>query len=183
MWDDRCLQRSFRCSKNLGVQRQIFKVLKKLEQQGPVNGRRHDYRVYRCILHPLLQMLFLDDPAVVFSTISVGGRRCFDSIPFSAVVIDEAGMVPEAHSMIVLRSCVQRVVLVGDPQQLKATVFSKANVAALYDRSLMARLMEVGFPVHMLVVEYRMGEGRCGVVGRESMQMKCKFVVEEGLAV
>ena len=105
------------------------------------------------------QFFFLHEPRVIFCTVSVGGRASFDTITFSAVVIDEAGMVPEAESMIVLRDSVQRVVLVGDPKQLTATVFSEANRAANYGRSLMARLMErCNFPAHMLLVEYRMGQ-------------------------
>jgi AAA domain len=47
-------------------------------------------------------------------------------------------------------------VLVGDPQQLPATVLSKRSMALAFDRSLFERLQLARWPVHMLRVQYRM---------------------------
>lgn len=47
-----------------------------------------------------------------------------------------------------------RVVLVGDPQQLPATVLSRE--AQLMERSMFERLQLAGCPVTMLTVQYRM---------------------------
>ena len=50
----------------------------------------------------------------------------------------------------------RRFVLVGDPQQLPATVLSKTSKALAFDRSLFERLMLAGWPVRRLSVQYRM---------------------------
>ena len=49
-----------------------------------------------------------------------------------------------------------RAVLVGDPQQLPATVLSKAARAGLLERSLFERLQRLGHPCTLLSVQYRM---------------------------
>ena len=49
-----------------------------------------------------------------------------------------------------------RAVLVGDPQQLPATVLSKAARAGQLERSLFERLQRSGHPCTMLSVQYRM---------------------------
>ena len=49
-----------------------------------------------------------------------------------------------------------RCVLVGDPQQLPATVLSKRSKALAFERSLFERLQLAGWPVHLLRVQYRM---------------------------
>lgn len=46
--------------------------------------------------------------------------------------------------------------LVGDPQQLPATVLSKRSKALAFERSLFERLMLAGWPLKMLSVQYRM---------------------------
>ena len=45
--------------------------------------------------------------------------------------------------------------LVGDPQQLSATVFSRTSGLSLYERSLFERIEACGHPVHMLRTQYR----------------------------
>ncbi|CAN0050191.1 unnamed protein product, partial [Choristocarpus tenellus] len=47
-------------------------------------------------------------------------------------------------------------VLVGDPNQLPATVFSQGGRLTQYDRSLFQRLEACSHPVHMLDTQYRM---------------------------
>lgn len=47
-------------------------------------------------------------------------------------------------------------ILVGDPQQLPATIFSMSGRNSKYDRSLFARLEEAGHAVHMLDTQFRM---------------------------
>lgn len=44
----------------------------------------------------------------------------------------------------------------GDPRQLPATILSKQNQRLAFDRSLFQRLMDAGWPVRMLSVQYRM---------------------------
>jgi senataxin len=49
----------------------------------------------------------------------------------------------------------RQCVLVGDPQQLSATVFSRSSDVSLYERSLFERLETTDHPVHMLRTQYR----------------------------
>ncbi len=49
-----------------------------------------------------------------------------------------------------------RVVLVGDPQQLPATVLSRQAQLANMERSMFERFQKAGCPVTMLSVQYRM---------------------------
>lgn len=53
-----------------------------------------------------------------------------------------------------VRRC--RCVLVGDPQQLPATVLSQRSKELAFDRSLFQRLQLAGWPTKMLRVQYRM---------------------------
>ena len=50
----------------------------------------------------------------------------------------------------------RRLVLVGDPQQLPATVFSQRAKEVAMERSLFERLQQGGCPVKVLSVQYRM---------------------------
>ncbi|KAJ1618451.1 AAA domain-containing protein [Pavlovales sp. CCMP2436] len=50
----------------------------------------------------------------------------------------------------------ERLVLVGDPQQLPATVFSAHAADAGYERSLFERLQQSGHRTHLLRTQYRM---------------------------
>lgn len=53
-------------------------------------------------------------------------------------------------------ACKRRAVLVGDPQQLPATVKSAKGKELELERSLFERLQRAGCPVKMLSVQYRM---------------------------
>ncbi|KAL7717469.1 Splicing endonuclease positive effector sen1 [Entamoeba marina] len=72
------------------------------------------------------------------------------------VIIDEAAQAVELSTLIPLRFGARRCVLIGDPQQLPATVISTAAAAAEYEKSLFTRLQKGGVPVHMLTIQYRM---------------------------
>ncbi|CAK9036681.1 ATP-dependent helicase upf1 (Nonsense-mediated mRNA decay protein upf1) (Regulator of nonsense transcripts 1 homolog) (Up-frameshift suppressor 1) [Durusdinium trenchii] len=58
--------------------------------------------------------------------------------------------------MVVMRRHVQRLILVGDPEQLPSTVFSKKAKEIGFDRSLFERLMIIGKEKHTLARQYRM---------------------------
>lgn len=59
---------------------------------------------------------------------------------FDAVVVDEAAQAVEPSTFIPLRYGPKRVVLVGDPAQLAATLLSPATARAGYGQSLFERL-------------------------------------------
>ena len=69
---------------------------------------------------------------------SSSGRKLFSRLThgFDMVVIDEAAQASEVGVLPPLALGAARCVLVGDPQQLPATVISKAAGTLLYSRSL-----------------------------------------------
>ncbi|RYH11069.1 hypothetical protein EON65_38970 [archaeon] len=75
---------------------------------------------------------------------------------FDCVVIDEAAQAVEPSSLIPFKYNPQLVVMVGDPCQLPATVFSRLCKEANYSQSLFQRLQRSGVPVAMLETQYRM---------------------------
>jgi senataxin len=83
------------------------------------------------------------------------GDRCS---AFDAVVVDEAAQAIEASALVPLPLICAgggnrfKCVLVGDPQQLPATVLSRAAEERLYGRSLFERLQAAGREPHLLSV-------------------------------
>ncbi|KAF4703661.1 hypothetical protein FOZ62_023277 [Perkinsus olseni] len=72
-------------------------------------------------------------------------------------IIDEACQAIEPSALIPLKlRGVKRLVLVGDPQQLPATVVSMEAKALRYERSLFERLVDAGWQAHLLDEQYRM---------------------------
>lgn len=104
----------------------------------------------------LLKKEILNSSLIVFSTVNVAGRRCFDELTFDVVVLDEATQLVQAETAIVLRRSLRCVVLAGDEKQLPATVFSIYCVDLGYSNSLFARLLDLGYPHHLLDTQYRM---------------------------
>jgi hypothetical protein len=105
----------------------------------------------------------LDQADVVCSTLSGAGSQPMLEVvlrmtgfKFDAVIIDEAAQAVEPSSLIPFKYNPQAVVLVGDPCQLPATVFSRTAKHANYHQSLFQRLQAAGYPVLMLEIQYRM---------------------------
>lgn len=72
-------------------------------------------------------------------------------------MIDEAAQATETAilpALMQLRGAY--TVLIGDPQQLPATIFSMSGRNTKFDRSLFQRLEEAGHEVHLLDTQYRM---------------------------
>lgn len=64
----------------------------------------------------------------MFSTLNSSGLPCMDNTtPFEVVVVDEAAQSVEVSTIIPLRLGCRHCVLVGDPNQLPATVFSQVG--------------------------------------------------------
>ncbi|OQR99819.1 ATP-dependent helicase [Achlya hypogyna] len=95
---------------------------------------------------------------IIACTLSKAGSGDLDDIPrgFDAVVIDEAAQAVETSTLIPLRERVARVIFVGDPKQLPATVKSVEAQDALFNRSMFERLADGGVPRAILRVQYRM---------------------------
>jgi hypothetical protein len=107
-----------------------------------------------------LETVILSQAEMVFTTLSSTQRASLQEAaklaPFDTILIDEAGQASEAAALQPLVFGAKRVVLVGDPQQLPATVLSEAAREVELERSLFERLQQQGCPVNVLTVQYRM---------------------------
>jgi len=95
---------------------------------------------------------------IVCSTLSMAGSNILTSLnqKFDTVVIDEAAQAVELSTLIPLKFGCERLILVGDPKQLAATVFSETAIRLNYDQSLFKRFQEAGHEVVILKTQYRM---------------------------
>lgn len=99
---------------------------------------------------------------IVATTLSSSGKQIFldhimrDNLRFETTLIDEAAQATEVATLIPLRYGCIRLVLVGDPRQLPATVLSQEAERRGLGVSLFERLEKAGHPLVMLTVQYRM---------------------------
>lgn len=89
-----------------------------------------------------LEASFMDEAEIVFTTLSSSARHAFTKIkrPFDIVLIDEAAQAAEITALQPLVYGCKHCVLVGDPQQLPATVFSSQVRGGKGDRGCSSRL-------------------------------------------
>jgi senataxin len=106
----------------------------------------------------VLESSLLDEAMVVFTTLTSAGRDSLASVNFDVVLIDEACQSVELETLIPLCLGAKRCVLIGDPQQLPATVISSS---LLYRRSLFDRMQASGVELFMLTQQYRMHAEIC----------------------
>jgi senataxin len=106
-----------------------------------------------------LEAELLDAAHIVFTTLNSAALPCLQGCAqFTVVVVDEAAQGVEPATLVPLRLGGRHCVLVGDPQQLSATVFSQGGAATQYDRSLFQRLEQCGHPVHLLDTQVRIAD-------------------------
>jgi hypothetical protein len=99
----------------------------------------------------------LDATHIVTTTLGTAGNRSLESAAkFEVVVIDECAQSVEPSTLAGLQLGSSHAILVGDPQQLPATIFNLSGRNSKYDRSLFQRLEEAGHDVHLLDTQYRM---------------------------
>ena len=104
-----------------------------------------------------LETHILDTVHIVCTTLGTAGNRTLESAAkFEVVVVDEAAQSTEPATLSALQLGSRHAVLVGDPQQLPATIFNVSGRNTKYDRSLFQRLEEGGQKVYMLNLQYRM---------------------------
>jgi len=92
---------------------------------------------------------------IIFTTLSSAGLQVLNDIAFDFIVVDESTQSVEPSTLIPLRFKAKAYVLVGDPQQLPATVISNVDQ---YKCSLFERFMKNGVKPCLLDVQYRMHE-------------------------
>ncbi|KAF7457630.1 RNA-directed RNA polymerase [Cryptosporidium felis] len=145
----------------------------KLQQRLQRNG--FDAKSCRQEIRQQTQWKILQESQIVCATLSVCGSKELISIlnqsgrmqggaemgecgalSFDTVIIDEASQGVELSTLIPLKLGCKRLILVGDPKQLPATVLSRRAIEYKYDISLFQRLQMSGQHVVMLGVQYRM---------------------------
>jgi superfamily I DNA and/or RNA helicase len=79
-----------------------------------------------------------------------------DAGKFDVVLADETNQATEPSALVPLQYHCKRLILIGDPKQLPATVLSPTAQHFGYGTSLFERLQAMKVPVHMLQTQYRM---------------------------
>mmetsp|Transcript_50043 Transcript_50043/g.150570 ORF Transcript_50043/g.150570 Transcript_50043/m.150570 type:complete len:571 (-) Transcript_50043:105-1817(-) len=120
-----------------------------------LTGRNYNKEISQ--LNSMLETNILDSEHIVCTTLGSAGSKTMETIAkFEVVVVDEAAQCSEPATLVGLQLGSSHALLVGDPQQLPATIFSVSGRITKYDRSLFQRLEEAGHEVHMLDTQYRM---------------------------
>jgi len=79
------------------------------------------------------------------------------NVEFETVIIDEAAQCVELSALIPLKYGCAKCIVVGDPQQLPPTVFSRDAARFKYEQSLFVRMQtNHSKDVHLLDTQYRM---------------------------
>ena len=110
---------------------------------------------------------YVEDAQLVFSTLSGAAssiltKRAVNDITsaegalFDTVFIDEGAQATEPSCLIPMALGARRCLLVGDPQQLPATVLSSGAAGLAYGQSLLERVCKGGQNAQMLDTQYRM---------------------------
>mmetsp|Transcript_18961 Transcript_18961/g.45461 ORF Transcript_18961/g.45461 Transcript_18961/m.45461 type:complete len:406 (+) Transcript_18961:3-1220(+) len=108
--------------------------------------------------HEAARLAVLNEAQIVCTTLSCAGYTMFSQLKvgFDTVLIDEAAQAVEVSTLIPLKYGCRRLILIGDPEQLPATVFSQVATQHNYEQSLFQRLQLGGQRVTMLTTQYRM---------------------------
>jgi len=140
----------------------MSQLIKQVEQYHHTKKSRDKYELLdgcrdKFQLKNQLETNILDSVHVVLTTLGSSGSKCLEEcLKFDVVVVDEAAQCIEPSTLVALQLGSSHAILVGDPQQLPATIFSVSGRNTKFDRSLFQRLEDAGHPVHMLDTQYRM---------------------------
>nr|XP_012599548.1 probable helicase senataxin isoform X2 [Microcebus murinus] len=125
------------------------------------------------------QSIIILESHVICCTLSTSGGLLLESafrgqggVPFSCVIVDEAGQSCEVETLTPLIHRCNKLVLVGDPKQLPPTVISMKAQEYGYDQSMMARFYKLleenvehnmigRLPILQLTIQYRMHPDIC----------------------
>lgn len=105
-----------------------------------------------------IQGVLLHKANVIFCTLSSAGATIVKRTdPVEGLIIDEAAASVELETYIPMAMGPERIMIVGDPKQLPATIMSQHAKARGLAKSLQERLMfDESQPYTMLNVQYRM---------------------------
>lgn len=105
-----------------------------------------------------LELSVLNSASIICTTLSSSGLEILTRLNhgFDVVIVDEAAQAVELSCLIPLKYGCKRCIMIGDPQQLPATVMSQLALSLQYERSLFQRMKENNYPCVMLDIQYRM---------------------------
>jgi senataxin len=94
---------------------------------------------------------------IIYTTLSCASYSFFEKIPRKeTLIMDEAAQAIEILTLAPIRSNCKKLIMIGDIQQLPATVFSQTSLDLNYDRSLFKRLQLKKLKIWFLETQYRM---------------------------
>ena len=109
------------------------------------------------IMHILkVEKKFLTEAIVVCCTCITAGKRAFNGLKFSYVLMDECSQATEPECLVPLLKGARQVVLVGDHYQLGPVVMDRFAAKAGLKQSLFERFVKIGLVPSVLRVQYRM---------------------------
>jgi superfamily I DNA and/or RNA helicase len=159
------LIRNLACYESKGVIQataQISDLLKKVakgdEVQGIVPKIEGLISLLEKIPNDLVYRQVLNKAEVIFCTLSCSGGAVFRTTsPVNDLIVDEAAAATEPEVCIPFHLKPSRVLLVGDPLQLPATILSRQAATLGLAKSMQERLMlDCRYPHVMLNIQYRM---------------------------
>uniref|UniRef100_T1L4Q6 FHA domain-containing protein n=2 Tax=Tetranychus urticae TaxID=32264 RepID=T1L4Q6_TETUR len=172
---DRCLSEMFICNREIEFLRKELK--NNNEQMNDINKKKS------------LRADILKKADVVLSTLNscrqslLEGLYLTDRDPcqFNCVIIDEASQCCEPEILMPLTyTSISKMILIGDPMQLPATVISPVASEYHYDRSLFERFFHhfggysSSSPVLMLDTQYRMHSSICSFPSKKFYSNRLK---------
>lgn len=143
----------------------VARIVKLYESQNSITTKLERCKITKTALlggsniqiRQQLETHILDTVHIVMTTLGTAGNRVLEAAQkFEVVVVDEAAQSVEPSTLSALQLGSKHAILVGDPQQLPATIFNVSGRNTKYDRSLFQRLEEAGHQVFMLNQQYRM---------------------------
>lgn len=107
---------------------------------------------------PAMRDALLLNSRILFCTLATAGRRGLRNVvsQVDTLIVDEAAQASEPELLIALYFSPRSCLLIGDPKQLPATVFSEQAAALGYGVSTMERMMGMYYPYVLLDEQYRM---------------------------
>ena len=136
-----------------GTDSKLYKLNLQLQKTGQLTA--DDGKQYESLLN-IAEKALLRNAEVVCCTCVAGLDPRLEDTTFESVVIDETTQAREPECLIpVVRGC-QRLVLVGDHQQLGPVILDQDAKRAGLDISLFERLLSLGITPYCLNVQYRM---------------------------
>jgi senataxin len=141
--------------------RERFEKLLKQNSNSSSTSRQNNYEKQA-------KELIIKEANIIVATLNYTGNSLFDCLnkQVGVVVIDEAAQCIEVDSLIPLRFGCNKIVLVGDPEQLPATVKNQRAqenglAQSLFERIYIHFKYDDNNPIRMLYVQYRMHKDIC----------------------